>query len=498
VRTPPRTPRITLRLGRIAAVAAATATALAFGLPARANVSLTEVSTDPYTNTTSYHQTQVEPDTFASGNTIVSAFQTGRFTDGGSSNVGWATSVDAGATWTNGFLPKTTVYATPPGRYARVTDPSVAFDAEHGVWLIASLALNGSNVKGVAIIVSRSVDGGITWGNPVVVSRASGGADYDKDWIVCDDTPSSPNYGNCYTEWDDFGHNNRIKMSVSTNGGQTWTASTLPSTSVIGGVPQVQPNGTVIVPIANGFESKMLSFVSTNGGASYSGPFTVSTIKQHGVAGGMRSDALPTSAVDAAGTVYVAWQDCRFRTGCTSNDIVYSTSTDGQTWSAVTRVPIDDVSSTIDHFIPGLDVQPGTSGGTAQLGLYYYYYPTAGCTASTCQLDVGFTSSPDGGGSWTAPVQVTGPMTLSWLPNASGRMVGDYISTSYVGTKAYSVFAVATAGTCQLGNITSCHESMNVPTGGLIPVGALRPAGLDRPAPGVRSHVVHTGLVAIR
>src|SRR2546428_11195283 len=40
--------------------------------------SLVLLSTDPYTNPTSQHQTEVEPDTFAFGNTVVSAFQVGR------------------------------------------------------------------------------------------------------------------------------------------------------------------------------------------------------------------------------------------------------------------------------------------------------------------------------------------------------------------------------------------------------------------------------------
>jgi hypothetical protein len=489
--------RIARSARRFATMAVAATAALALGLPAQANVPLTQVSTDPYTNTTSYHLTQVEPDTFASGTTIVSAVQTGRFTDGGSSNIGWATSTDGGATWSNGFLPSTTTFANPPGPYARATDPSVAYDAAHHTWIIASLALSAST-KGVAILASRSSDG-LTWRSPRTVSKATGTSDYDKDWIVCDDTATSPHYGTCYTEWDDFGNGNRIRMSFSTDGGRTWTASTVPNSSVIGGVPQVQPNGKVVVPIDTGIESRVELFVSSDGGVTYSGPFTVSTIKQHGVAGGIRSDALPTSAIDAAGTVYVAWQDCRFRTSCRENDIVYSTSTDGQTWSAVKRIPIDDVSSTVDHFIPGLDVAPGTSGSTAQLALFYYSYPTASCTTTTCQLDLGFTSSPDGGGSWTAPVPVAGPMTLTWLPNtSSGRMVGDYVSTSWVGSVAYSVFAVATAGTCQLGNITSCHESMNVPTGGLAVAGALRPVGHERPVPGVRSDVVHTTPVSIR
>jgi hypothetical protein len=85
---------------RIAVVVGATALVGAFaGTGATfANVSLQKVSTDPFTNTSSYHKTQVEPDTYAFGTTIVSAFQSGRFTDGGSSDVGWATSTDSGAT----------------------------------------------------------------------------------------------------------------------------------------------------------------------------------------------------------------------------------------------------------------------------------------------------------------------------------------------------------------------------------------------------------------
>jgi len=68
------------------------------------------VSTDPFTNTTSQHRTQVEPDTFSFGSTIVSAFQSGRFFDGGASDIGWATSTDGGSNWTHGFLPGITKF----------------------------------------------------------------------------------------------------------------------------------------------------------------------------------------------------------------------------------------------------------------------------------------------------------------------------------------------------------------------------------------------------
>src|SRR5947207_12898106 len=98
------------------------------------------LSTDPFTNTTSQHRTQVEPDTFSNGNTIVSAFQSGRFFDGGASDIGWATSTDGGQTWTHGFLPGITKYQA-NGPYDRVSHASVAYDAKHNAWLISSLAI---------------------------------------------------------------------------------------------------------------------------------------------------------------------------------------------------------------------------------------------------------------------------------------------------------------------------------------------------------------------
>src|SRR5438034_10748285 len=138
-------------------------------------VALLQLSSDPYTNTTSQHQTEVEPDSYSNGSTIVAATQVGRFTDGGASNIGWATSTDNGTTWKNGFLPGTTVYATPGGQYERVSDPSLAYDAAHHAWMISSLAISsvaGSPI-GVAVLVNLSTDGGLTSQAPVVAASTS-------------------------------------------------------------------------------------------------------------------------------------------------------------------------------------------------------------------------------------------------------------------------------------------------------------------------------------
>lgn len=321
----------TVRLGLLAAMCPGV---LAFGASSALAVPLTQISADPFTNmsATSFHATEVEPDTYSNGSTEVAAFQAGRFADGGASDIGWATTTNAGASWTNDFLPGTTPYSTPAGPYARLSDPSVAYDTKHGAWVISSLALNAS-LNGTAVIVDSSTNGGTIWSPPVAVDTATGAQSFDKDWITCDDNSSSPHWGNCYAEWDDDGNGNLLHMAFSTDGGMTWTQSTVPSDTVIGGQPVAQPNGDVIVPIDNANETAIESFVSTDGGMTYSGPNAISTITAHPVApaapDNMRTSPLPSAGVDGGGEVYVAWQDCRFRSGCPSNDIVFSSSSDG-------------------------------------------------------------------------------------------------------------------------------------------------------------------------
>src|ERR687888_56166 len=99
--------------------------ALLLALATAAVVTLIQLSTDPFTNTTSQHQTEVEPDSFAAGSTIVAVTQVGRFTNGGASDIGFATSVNGGGSWMSGFLTGITPFTNPPGSFARVSDPSV-------------------------------------------------------------------------------------------------------------------------------------------------------------------------------------------------------------------------------------------------------------------------------------------------------------------------------------------------------------------------------------
>jgi hypothetical protein len=82
-----------------AVVAVALAGLLAGPAVAGTSGSVVQVSADPYTNPRPQHATEVEPDTAAVGRTVVSVFQAGRWDNGCSDDIGWATSHNGGATW---------------------------------------------------------------------------------------------------------------------------------------------------------------------------------------------------------------------------------------------------------------------------------------------------------------------------------------------------------------------------------------------------------------
>jgi len=431
------------------------------------------VSEDPYTNPGTYHRTQVEPVTAAFGSTVVSVFQSGRSTNWGASNFGWAVSRNAGATWTDGFLPGTTVHATPSGRWQRVTDPAVAYDARHQTWLIVGeggrpCSLTGS-CAGARVFVSRSTDGAQTFGEPLLPRRPNRTQFFDVPWIACDNFPASPFYGNCYMVWVDGWHRALLHAYTSSDGGLTWAWARIRPSHHCVGHPSlvVQPNGTVIIGFTEECELRARTFVSMDGGASYTGPFDIPSYDQRGPAGGLRASPIPPARrfdVDAAGRIYSAWSDCAFRLAeegvCTHNDIVLSTSDDGRHWTDMFRIPIDPVTSSADHFLAAIGVDPQTSGDTAHIAIVYYFHPEQWCDEKTCQLYVGLVSSTDGGSTWDVR-QLAGPFKNTWFPlTDSGFMVGEYIGISFVDGKAVAVFPVAAEGRCKLGDLTSCNVWM--------------------------------------
>ncbi len=145
------------------------------------------------------------------------------------------------------------------------------------------------------MFVNRSTDG-LTWGPPIA-THVSAGDSPDKNWITCDNWPTSAGYGNCHEEYDNSNASDQIKMQTSTDGGLTWSAPVNlvnGQTGAIGGVPLVQPPppgappgsvcGRVVVPIAlNGLSW----YTSSDCGASWSAPTQIlpNMTATHGVAG---------------------------------------------------------------------------------------------------------------------------------------------------------------------------------------------------------------------
>ena len=372
------------------------------------------------------HESEVEPDSFTVGHTTVATFQVGRFADGGAAAIGFAVSSDDGRTWHNGILPGLTQTGSPPGSAPRASDPAVGYDALHGVWLIATLALDGQTTR---LTMSRSTDG-LHWSTPIVAAEASSSANitFDKEWIACDNGSTSPFAGRCYLVYSDVLHGDVIAAKWSSDGGLTWSGQVqISSTDGVGVIPVVRPSGDlVLVYLAH--ESRIESAVSTDGAVSFSVPIVVSSVSVHPERG-LRFSPLPSADVDASGRVWATWHDCRFSPVCAANSVVVTTSQDGRTWSAPTAA-----TSGRDAVQPSLGIDPAS--GRAAIAYY-----AIRATGIDCELVV----QRPGGSGWSAPRRISAQrMAVAWLPStASGRMLGDYISLTWSGSRPLVAWALA-------------------------------------------------------
>ena len=392
------------------------------------------ISMDPYAGGGSMHASEAEPDTFSWGSTVVAAFQVARFETGGAQNIGFAVSGDAGRTWTSGLLPSLTTASRPRGPFSRASDPSVAYDAAHGVWLIASLGFSNNES---ALLISSSTDG-VHWSDPRVAGRKPNGQDgilFDKEWIACDNQPGSPFRGRCYLSYSDI-EGLRLATQTSVDGGQTWSAPVgsadnagrrgIEGPAAPAPQPVSLPNGVVSVPL---FDDGLYVVRSTDGGATFSNESLVAPSRFF-ASNFLRSGPFPSVEVGAGGVAYIAWPDCGRRARCNGNDLLLSTSTDGLAWTAPTKIPLGSGN----HVIDGLAADPISPG---RIAVAYY-------TESNRKLDVRIVSSSNGGATWSRE-RLLSPerMPYSRIAQSNGSMVGDYISTSFAGGRAVAVFTLA-------------------------------------------------------
>ena len=192
-------------------------------------------------------------------------------------------------------------------------------------------------------------------------------------------------------------------------------------------------------------EDSVQAFRSTDGGASFARPTTISSLRTrpHPFRGNvLRVFPLPSADADSAGTVYAVWFDCRFRPACRADDAVLARSRAGSTWTRPVRIPLVPRASAFDVVLPSIGVDQVRPG---RLSLTYYTLFPAGCSGTACRLNAWQASSRSGGVRWGTPRRLNAtPMRLTWLPaTSSGRMVGDYFGSAYTNGRAISIVALA-------------------------------------------------------
>ena len=379
---------------------------------------------DRHANPESQHESEVEPDSHTVGQTTVAVFQVGRNRTGGAASIGFSTSKDGGRTWREGTLPGLTANTTPPGPSARASDPVVAYDAAHGLWLANTLAIAADATR---LTIHRSSDG-LSWSAPIDAALArTENLAYDKNWLTCDNGAASPYRGRCYLAYTQIGERaDDLAVQRSDDGGRTWSAAVTRRIAVTGVIPVVQPDGKLVLVFWSP-RTGMVAVPSTDGGVTLGEPVVISELQAR-EAKLLRAPPLVAAEVDASGRALVVWQDCRFRAGCAANDVVVSRSADGTNWSTPMRV-----TSGRNAVIPTVGVEPGSG----RLAIAYYVIHPNG-------IDAELVTSTDGV-RWSTPQRLNPRrMPLTWLPQTTrGRMLADYIGATWSNGRPLVVYALA-------------------------------------------------------
>jgi hemolysin type calcium-binding protein len=390
------------------------------------------VSQDPYRSDGAQHESGVEPDSFTFGRTTVATFQVGRRFDGGATNVGFAVTTDDGLTWRSGFLPGLTSASVPPGVNARASDPVVAFDARHGTWLISTLAL-GNGVTRLA--VSRSPDG-FSWGTALDAAEESGvgegGIAFDKNWIACDNTSSSPFFGRCYLVYTHSADADMLAVRWSDDGGQTWSpGANLGARPAVGAFPTIRPNGDLVaVYLLETGRFAIAASRSIDGGATWAPPVRIADVDNGCAIQGFRAFPLPSADVDASGRVWATWHDCE-SPSVRGNAVFVATSPDGVSWSAPLAV-----TRRRDDVLPAI----GVDAATGRVAIAFMRSGPNG-------IDTHLVESAGDPARWGVArrLSVETSAFASMPRTTSGRMLGDYISVDYASGRPLVVWVLALA-----------------------------------------------------
>ncbi len=306
-------------------------------------------------------------------------------------------------------------------------DPSLVWRQADGAFYFATLANGGVGLW-------RSTDDCRSFDPAGMVHD---GPSDDKEMMAVDNYPSSPFYGNIYVAWTDFGTGGEIRLSASSDGGESWSdpvrVSSL-NTSVQGAWPAAAPDGDLYVAWTR-FASGLFSIEgarSADGGRTFTplAPPAVDRVKpedaeasatcaRSALNGHIRHSPFPQLTVGPDSAVHVVYAADPNGPGVDdSADVFYRRSSDhGGSWESEIRLNDDQTSS--DQFFPTLSV--GTSN-VVTISWYDRRHDPANLFLDHYQI-----TSQDGGSTWGANQRVSdvsSPVSLD--PAMATCYHGDY------------------------------------------------------------------------
>jgi photosystem II stability/assembly factor-like uncharacterized protein len=305
---------------------------------------------------------------------------------------GFASSSDGGRTWSRRHMERSS-----PG--ATQSDPWLTVDDLDRVYY--------SRLEGPQIVISRSDDAGDTW--TPLVNAATGGPNVDKGSMKSDRD------GAVYVAYSEAGrtlNDWKIRVTRSSDGGLTWSPAQALGTglNLFAAVVAARPTGKVwgIWQAPGSAFSNIMCAASSNRGETWEAPVRVNPVFGTAASGLTLTPqrlAYPSADSDSRGRLFVAWSDVTRGEW----DIVVSRSEDdGRTWSAPVRV---DDSSSGDQWTAALAVD-------ARDTLHAAWYDTR-----TGSVNLYYSSSTDGGATWSPNTKVTSQET----PTATTTRLSEYI-----------------------------------------------------------------------
>jgi hypothetical protein len=422
--------------------------------------------TPPAPDTT--HKAVIQPDTQiepsiavnpANPKNVVVGYQEGRVSGGGDETNGYAVSFDAGQTWTHGEVPGLT-YTVGGGPWDRASDAVVAFGPDNTVYY-NSLVFDDESNQGLcsSMAINVSHDGGLHWTPPAFVQLGTNdctGGSNDKNWIVVDlGQGAGHHYGRVYMVWDRVAPVVYNYCDSGCESAANWLPNflTISPLQGIGSFPLVLQDGSLGVaylsetsaPIAfpndepdaaPGSQYIQWALAPAAGSVTWPAPltFTQTTIPvasdQSVCCRYQRAGGLLGAAVDpSSGTIYIAWEDPRFRTdagGPLVNDAVLIASQDahGLTWGPVTRVNPGSTSDYVDRFNTAVAVG---SDGAVHL-MYRQRQEGRNGLEMSPVIDTYYQESKDGGKTFSVPLRVDHQPTNFFYGafSRAGLFEGDY------------------------------------------------------------------------